>query len=189
QVDQHVDDGEHEDHRLHGGVVARQHGVHGETAEPGDAVDRLGDDHAADQHRDADADDGDDGDGGVAQHVAQQHRQPAEPLGPRGAHVVRVENLQHAGARDARDERDEDHGQRDAGQDQPLEKAADAVADPLVALHGQPRQLDGEDVDEHVADHEDGHREAEHREAHHSAVEPAAAPPGAQHRERDASYE
>src|SRR5437870_9608320 len=56
QVDEHVDDREEQDHRLHRRVVAREDGVHREPPEPGNAVDGLGDDDAADQPRDAEAD-------------------------------------------------------------------------------------------------------------------------------------
>ena len=57
--------------------------------------------------------------------------------------------------------------------------------DVLIALHGQPIELDGENVDQQIADDEHRHREAQHRKAHHDAVEPAALPIGGEHAERN----
>ena len=56
--------------------------------------------------------------------------------------------------------------------------------DALIALHGQPVELDGEQVDQRVADHEHRHREAEHRKAHHDLVDQRALLVGGEHAER-----
>ena len=88
-----------------------------EPAETGDREHPLGDDDAADQERDADADHRHDRHRGIAQRVAHQHAALAEALGACGADVVLVQHLEHRGARDARDQRDVDdrQGQRTAG--------------------------------------------------------------------------
>src|SRR3954471_22278420 len=40
-VDHHVDEREKQDQALHGGKVARKHGIHGEPAQPRNGVDRF----------------------------------------------------------------------------------------------------------------------------------------------------
>src|SRR5262249_41167668 len=147
-------------------------------------VDGFGDHHSADQQPHAEADHGDDGYGGVGQGVPDQHLGFGLALGAGGADIVLVHDLEHTRARDAGDQGDKDHGQRNRGQEQPLQPAADALGKTLVALHRQPVEFDGEDVDQDIGDHEHRHREAEHREAHHSAVEPATVSVGRQHAER-----
>ena len=52
------------------------------------------------------------------------------------------------------------------------------------ALHRHPAQVDGEDLDQHIADHEHRNREADHRQAHHEAVDPGAVLPRRDHAER-----
>ena len=47
-------------------------------------------------------------------------------------------------------------------------------ADADIALHRQQLELEREDEDQHVADHEDRHREAGDRDDHHQPVDPAA---------------
>jgi len=55
----------------------------------------------------------------------------------------------------------------------------------LETLHRQPAQVDGEDLDQHIADHEYRDRETDHRQAHHEAVDPGAVLPGCDHPERN----
>ena len=184
KVDQHVDEREQQDHRLDGRIIARQHGIDGEPAEARNGEDAFGDDHAADQQRDAEPDHGDDRHGGVLQRVLEQHLDLDLSLGARGADVVLAHHVEHAGARHARDQRDVDDRERDRGQDQALQEAAEAVADALIALHRNPVELDREQVDQRIADHEHRHREAEHREAHHDLVDDGALLVGGEHAER-----
>ena len=60
--------------------------------------------------------------------MPDQHLALGLALGARGADVVLVHHLEHAGARDAGDQRDVDHRQRERGQDQPLQPAAEALS-------------------------------------------------------------
>ena len=69
-------------------------------------------------------------------------------------------------------------------QDDALEERAEARADALETLHRQPAQVDGEELDQHIADHEHRHREADHRQAHHETVDPGAVLPRRDHAER-----
>ena len=105
-------------------------------------------------------------------------------LGAGRADVILAEDLDNARPRHAGDERDVDDRQGHGRQDQALHEAAEAGADRLITLDRQPVQLDGEDVDEEVTDHEDRHREAEHRETHDDAVDPGALLVGGEHAER-----
>ena len=91
-------------------------------------IDALGHDDAADQERDAEPDHRHDRHGGVLQRVPEQDLDLDLALGARGADVVLAEHLEHARPGHAGDERDVDHGERDRGQDQALEEAAEAVA-------------------------------------------------------------
>src|SRR5207302_2299248 len=59
-----------EDHALHQRVVAREHGVDDEAADPGEREDVFGDHSAADQRAELQAEHGDHGDQRVLQHVA-----------------------------------------------------------------------------------------------------------------------
>src|SRR5687768_4462619 len=56
QVHDHLGGSEHQDQALDDGIVALQHGIDGEPAEPGDVEHGLGDDDARDQERNADSD-------------------------------------------------------------------------------------------------------------------------------------
>src|SRR5438093_9162854 len=57
QIDQHVDRGKNQDHALNDGIVAAQDRIDGEASDAGQREHRLGDDRAADQQCDANADD------------------------------------------------------------------------------------------------------------------------------------
>ena len=72
----------------------------------------------------------------------------------------------------------------DRRQHHALEEAPEIDADADVALDRQPAELDGEDIDQAIADDEGRHRKAQHREAHHEAVDQRAVAVGGQHAER-----
>ena len=59
-----------------------------------------------------------------------------------------------------------------------------ARRDAAKSLHRQPAQVDREDLDQHVADHEYRDGEAHHRQSHHEAIDPGAVFPGRDHAER-----
>src|SRR5882724_11468357 len=66
--------------------------------------------------------------------------------------------------------------QKTYGQDQARDAPAEAVGEPLIALDRKPGEVNGEDVDQRIADHEYRHREAQYRDAHHQVVYPGALP-------------
>ncbi len=107
----------------------------------------------------------------------------------RGPDVVLRERLEHRRARDARDQRHVGERQRHAGQDDVGEPRPEALCERRVALHREPVELDREHPDQHVADHEPGHRESEHREAHHAAVDPRADAPRRDHAQRHRQHD
>ena len=178
QIDQHVDEAEQQHDALDDRIVAAQDRIDGQPAEARDGEHALGHHRAADQERDADADDGHDRHRGVLQRMQEQDRRLAEALGPRGADVVLAQHLEHGRARDARDQRDVDAAERDRRQDQVLEPGPQPLGERRVALHRQPVELEREDIGEEVGDHEHRHREAEHRERHDQPVDPGAGLPG-----------
>ena len=61
--------------------------------------------------------------------------------------------------------------------------------DAAKALHRQPAQVDGKDLDQHIADHEHRDREADHRQSHHEAVDPGAVFPCRDHAERHRDHD
>src|SRR5437899_12340343 len=73
QIDEHVHECKKQDHRLHCRVIAREHRIDSKPAQPRDAENAFGDDDAADEQRDADADHGDDRHGGVAQGMPHEY--------------------------------------------------------------------------------------------------------------------
>ena len=89
--------------------------------------------------------------------MAYEHDCLGEPLGAGGAHVVGVEHLEDAGPGDTGDEGYINHGQWAARQHQARDAPAQTVGKALVALHGEPGKIDGEDVDQHVTDDKDRH--------------------------------
>ena len=157
-VDHEIDDDirarEHEDDALDHRIVAAQDRVDRQAAEARNREHALGDDDAADQQRDADADHRDDRDRGVAQRVPHQHVPGGEALGMRGADVVLAQRLQHRRARDARNQRHVGERERDARQDDVGQPRPEALGERRVALHRQPVELDREQPDQHVADDE-----------------------------------
>ena len=68
-------------------------------------------------------------------------------------------------------------------------KRPEARGDASKALHRQPAQVDGENLDQHIADHEHRHREADHRQSHHEAVDPGAVLPRRDHAERHRDHD
>ncbi len=121
--------------------------------------------------------------------MAEQHRDLADAFRARRAHVILAEHVQHRGAGHARDQRDINKGQRQRRQHQPLEERPEAGRYAPEALHRQPAQLDGEDLDQDVTDHEHRHRETQHGKRHHEAVDPGALLPGGQHAERHGNHD
>ena len=189
EIDGDVDARGQKDHRLNDGIIAREHGIDGEAADAGQVEHAFGDDHARYQQRKTGADHGDDRHRGVAQRMTQQHAALGNALGARGADIILAEHVEHRRAGHARDQRDVDERQRAGRQDESLEVGAEAVIDAAIALHRQPAQVDGEDLDQHITDHEHRHREADHRQPHHEAVDPAAVLPrrddAKRHRDHD----
>ena len=88
--------------------------------------------------------------------MAQHHAGLADALCAGGADVVLAEHVEHRCARHARDQRDIDEGQRAGRQDDALEERAETRGDAAEALHRHPAQVDGEDLDQDVADTKTG---------------------------------
>ncbi len=184
EVHQDVGKAEQQHDALDDRVVAAQDGIDREAAEPGNGEYALGDHGAADQERDADADDRHDRHRGILERMHEQDAALADALGARGADVVLLQHLEHRRAGDAGDQRDVDAAERDRGQDQVFEPRPDPFRDRRIALDRQPFELEREHVGEQVADHEHRHREAEHGERHDAAVDPGAGLPGREHTDR-----
>ena len=110
------------------GIVALQHGIDGEPAEARDVEHGLGDDHARDQQRNADADHRDDRHRGVLQRMQQQHAVGRQALGVGGADIVLLQHLQHRGAGDAGDQRHVGDAERHRRQDQAFGERPQALA-------------------------------------------------------------
>ena len=136
QVDRHEADGEDQDRALRQREVARGDGAdrHAADARPGEHG--LGDDRAAEQEADLQADQRDDRDHRVAQRVTDGDAPVRGALGARRAHIVGAQRFEQRRARHARHRSDEHRAQGDRGQDdagQPAARPDRAVA----ALEGQ----------------------------------------------------
>ena len=102
----------------------------------------------------------------------------------RAVRTVFTQHIQHRRPGHAGDQRDIDERQRASRQDDALEKRPESLGDAAKALHRQPVQVDGENLDQQIADHEYRNREAEHRQSHHEAVDPGAVFPRRDHAKR-----
>ena len=142
----------------------------------------------------------------VAQDVAAPDDPVGEALGLGRADVVLVEHVEHRGAGDPEDHGEGDARQRQRGQHEVLERVPRGVELPgeqavedeepgdagrieaavLAARHGQPAELDREDVLEQEREEEDGDRDADEGEDHRRVVEEARPAAGGEVAERDA---
>ena len=161
QVDQHVGGREHQDDALDDRIVAAQDRIDGQPADAGDREHRLGDDDAADQQRDADADDRHDRHRGVLQRVADQHlvvrRDPWPARCGCSPAPARRACWRASCGRSAR------HRPVPSARLGRIRCATGTATKPSrdadIALHRQQIELDREDVDQQVGEHEDRHRE------------------------------
>src|SRR5262245_23414682 len=156
EVDQHVSSREDENDALNDRIIAPQDGIHCEAAYAGDREHGLGNDRAAHEERDPDADDSHDRNRGILESVSSEDCPWRQSLGLRGTDIVLCEHVEHAGARNARDQRDVNRAERYARQDEVAQPVPEVLADAAVALHRQPLELDRKDEDEQVREHEDG---------------------------------
>ena len=113
--------------------------------------------------------------------MAQQYDQGRHPLGLGRAYVVLRQHVEHGGPGHACNQRHVGHAQRQRWQDDRAGRLVDALRQRPVALHGQPLQFDGEDVDQQVADQKPRHCKAQHRKTHHESINEGARLPGRQH--------
>src|SRR5215467_2543851 len=153
EVDEHHDEGEKEDSRLHDGEVELADGAHDEPAHSRHSEHCLGDHCAAQQEPKLEAGDRDQGKGGVDESMVADHQPLGHALGARRPHVVEVDHLQHAGAHDAEEERHGGGGEGDRGEDESGGR--------LPTGYGQEPETDREEEDEHDARPEHGHGGAE----------------------------
>ena len=107
--------------------VLRDRAVDREPAEALDVEHRLGDDRAADEQRDVEAEHRHDRRQARAQPVLEDHLALREPLRARRADVVLAERLEQVVARHARVDRDVEQREHGPRQDQVREPVADAV--------------------------------------------------------------
>src|SRR5580693_5176577 len=173
EIDDDVDSREDQCHALDDRVVAAEDGVDREPADAGNGEDRLRDDDAADQQRDAAADHGDDRDRRVAQRVADQHLALGKALGLRRADIVLAQHLKHGGAGDAGDESAVDEAEHDARQDEMLDEGREALAEAGVALDRKPVEPDREAEDGDIGEDEGRHGESQHGYDHDETIDPA----------------
>src|SRR6478609_9168735 len=154
QVDEQVDDDEDGHRPDDGGAVTRPDRVVDVATDPGDVEDALGDDGAAEQRAEVEADEGDDGDQRVAHGVQADGAAPGEALGHRGAHVVGPQVLGEVGAGQSGDVGQRQRAEHHGGQQQ--------LVDRRVRRGDGDReqaQLDPEEVLRQTADDEDGDRD------------------------------
>ena len=138
--------------------------------QPADArngEDRLGDDGAAKQRADREAEQRDGRDQRVPQHVAGQDQPRAQPLGAGEGDVFGADHLEDGGAQVAHQHGGEAQGERQRRQEQMVEVLAKSVA---VAADREPAQIRGEDREQHQPDIEDRHRQADLEGAADDAV-------------------
>src|SRR3954465_339139 len=108
----HADPEREEEHRaLDDGQVVALDGVIRQPAYPGDVEDGLGENRAAHEHADVDAEDGDDRRHRAARRMADDHPPVLQPLGPGCSYVVLGEDLDHVAAHEPRVDRGECRGQ------------------------------------------------------------------------------
>src|SRR5215470_3598057 len=141
KVDEHHDEGEKEDPRLHDGEVELTDGAHDEPAHSGHREHGLRDDRPAEQEPELEAGYRDEGEGGIDESMVADHQPLRHALGARRSHIVEVDHLQHAGAHDAEEERHGSGGEGDRGEDESGGR--------LPTGHGQEPETDREEEDEH----------------------------------------
>ena len=121
---------------------------------PGQAEHGLGDDRAADEQREGEAEHGEHRDQGVAQGVVQDHARLRGALGARRADVVLAQHVEHARAREAQDQRGVDDAEHDRRQHQVMEPVGERHARVAVARDRKPAEGDGEDLHQDQAEPE-----------------------------------
>src|SRR5216684_8832325 len=171
QVAQDEADGDEQDHALHERIVAREDGVHHQAPHAGEGEDVLGDDGAADQGAELEAEHRDHGNQSVFQHVTTDHPPLRESLGPRRADIVLRERLQHAGAERARNHGGQSQPQGDGGQHERAQAQPRLLQGVGVARDGEPAKLHAEEEDEEEGEEEVGHADAEEGERGANAVD------------------
>src|SRR3954453_20472470 len=116
----HHDDGKRADqHRsLHDRQVALLDRIKGQTADTGDVEDGLGEDRAAEEDAEIEAEDGHDRRDRGAQAVLEDDAPLAQALRPRGADVVLPHDVEQVGAQETRVDRRERGREHDPGKEQ-----------------------------------------------------------------------
>src|SRR3954471_8654421 len=116
QVSEDEDHGDEEDDALHDGIVTIEDGPHQDAADAADGEDGFGDDGAAEQQSQLNADDRDHRNERVAQSVAEDDGPLWQPLGARCPHVVAAEDFEQSGADEAHQNRRVAGADGDAGE-------------------------------------------------------------------------
>src|SRR5918996_1084496 len=92
-----------DDHALHDREVTAEDGVNEEHADAREREDRLRDDGAPEETRDADAEDAEDRQQRVPEGVCPEDPPLPKALGPGGSHVVALERVEHLGPGEPRE--------------------------------------------------------------------------------------
>ena len=166
------------------GKSLERDGAHRHAADAGPGEHGLGDDRAAQQEADLQADQRDHRDHGVPQCVTDGDAPVRGALGARGAHIVGAERFEQRRARHARHRSDEHRAQGHGGQDD-AEEARCRPNGPVAPLEGQQARA-ADILDQQQADPEHRHRHAHHRQRHDGAIDQGAATTRRQRAERDA---
>ena len=121
----------------------------------------------------------------------QQHGALGQALGARGTYVVFGQRFGHTGPRHSGDQGHINHGQSHPGQDQLAHPGPRASARParvpeqaFIALHRQPFEPNGKQVNQHVTNDEHRNRKPGHRKARQQTVQPTAQTPSGQGAQR-----
>ena len=147
-----------------------------EPAEALDVEDGLGDDRAADEQRDVEAEDRHDRRQARAQPVLEDHLALGEPLGARGPDVVLAERLEQVVPRQPRVDRHVEEREHGPGQDHVAEPLPDSLVDRRCSPEpAGEAELLPDDVERHQPEPEDGRRDPEEGEAHRRPVDHGSA--------------
>src|SRR5712691_6298571 len=118
ETDEYDEERYDDDRRLHDRVVPGGDGVQDVAADADPAEDRLGEDGAAEQGAELQADDGHDRYERVAEGVPEHDHPIPQALRARGHEVIAAQDLEHARPSHARDDGHGDRAERERGKDE-----------------------------------------------------------------------
>src|SRR5215207_3916892 len=179
EVDQKVDQHQAESRTHNRCAVLLTDAAVEEVADAVDVEDSFGDDCAAHQRADVNADESDDRDQGVAQGVYPDRAPIAQALGLGGSHIVGPQVLAKVGPHQPSDVGQRGRGQDEGGHDQ-------LIGGSLGSGDREPAEADPEDQLGEAPDYEDGDRDQEQRAYRDQVVDELPTPNAGEHTRRDA---